>query len=396
MIRGLVSVLGRIKAGGEAPFPLSAAGASADWAKAWLERQKAVSASAAINDFGMSCPPLTRNRVHKPGSDGNLQNGPQTAKPRLAQSYVAAVDPRNVTGDGKAEAGGFGVLVARVVEPIERPEHLVPLVFRDAGAVILDLDHERAVLTSGTHSDKVGESHGVVDEIGDGALEGMAAKGHHQGRIAAIDTDLRFAVGLVAHLGQNLADIGAHDLFARGALGEGDIVLQHGLHLVDISAHGVELRRLLEHGELQLEAGEHGAQVVADTGEHDGALLDMALDAVAHLDESLVRLTCRTRATRTEVRRSGPTLAEAFGGFRQTQDRLDLVAQEKDRHGEQHERGAQHPQQKDLRVRRISLAAACQHIHHRVVKLDANIDEVRVPNRVDPEGLSDLARDLVG
>src|SRR5262249_59942485 len=43
-------------------------------------------------------PPLTRNRVHKSGSDGNLQNGPQTAKPRLAQSYVAAVDPRHVTG----------------------------------------------------------------------------------------------------------------------------------------------------------------------------------------------------------------------------------------------------------------------------------------------------------
>jgi hypothetical protein len=51
---------------------------------------------------------------------------------------------------------------------------------------------------------------------------------------------------------------------------------------------------------------------------------------------------------------------------------------------------------KDLRVRRIGLAAPRQHVHHRVVELDADVDQVRAAHRVDPERAADLPRDLVG
>ena len=78
-------------------------------------------------------------------------------------------------------------------------------------------------------------------------------------------------------------------------------------------------------------------------GQHDGALLDMALDAVAHLDEGLRRLAHLARAARAEILWRRPPLAEALGGFSQAQDRLDLIAQEQDGDGQQHERGAHHP-----------------------------------------------------
>ncbi len=169
---------------------------------------------------------------------------------------------------------------------------------------------------------------------------------------------------LALHLVENLADIRAHDILAGIAFGEGHVILEHGLHLVHVGAHGLELRRILEHGELQLEAGEHGPKIVAHAGQHDGALLDMTLDAVAHLDEGMGRLAHFACATRPEINGRRSPLAETVGGIGKPQDRLDLVAQEQNGHGEQHERRADHPQQEDLRVGGIGLAAAGEHVHH--------------------------------
>ena len=96
----------------------------------------------------------------------------------------------DVAGDCQAKAGRFRVLIAGVVEPVERPEYLIALILRDAWPVILDLDHERAVLPFGADRHMIGEAHRVVDEISDGALEGMAPERHHQGRVADIDADV--------------------------------------------------------------------------------------------------------------------------------------------------------------------------------------------------------------
>ncbi len=135
---------------------------------------------------------------------------------------------------------------------------------------------------------------------------------------------------------------------------------------------------------------------MADAGKHDGALLDMALDAVAHLDEGVGGLAHLARAARAEIVRRRAPLAKAFGSFGQAQDRLDLVAQEKNRHGEQDERSADHPYQEDLGVGGVGLTAAGKDMHHPVVELDADVDEIGAAHRVDPEGTADLARQLVG
>ena len=95
---------------------------------------------------------------------------------------------------------------------------------------------------------------------------------------------------------------------------------------------------------------EHGPEVVTDAGEHRRALLDVRLDAVAHLQERLCGLAHLARAARAEILRHRATLAESVGGFAQPQDGPDLVAEEQDGDGEQDHRGADHPEQEDVRV----------------------------------------------
>ena len=52
----------------------------------------------------------------------------------------------DVARDGEAEAGVALVLIARVIEPVERLEHVGALVRRDAGAVVVDLDAQPLAL----------------------------------------------------------------------------------------------------------------------------------------------------------------------------------------------------------------------------------------------------------
>ena len=180
------------------------------------------------------------------------------------------------------------------------------------------------------------------------------------------------------------------ELLAEIAAREGEIGLQHARHLVDVLLHRLDFRRcLLDQREFELEAREHGAQVVRDAGQHGGALLDRALDARLHLDEGLRRAPHLARAARAEIRHVA-ALAEAFGGVGEPQDRLDLVAQEDDGDAEQHQRGADHPEQEDFRIRRIGRAAAREHPHHRVVELDADLDQRRLADGVDPVRPADL------
>jgi hypothetical protein len=99
------------------------------------------------------------------------------------------------------------------------------------------------------------------------------------------------------------------------------------------------------------------------------------------------------RSCDTEVRYLA-SLAETLRRVGQPQDGADLVAQEQNRDEQQERRGADHPEQEDLRVRGISRAAASEHPHHRVIELDANLDERRAPDRIDPEWPPDLLAQL--
>ena len=72
------------------------------------------------------------------------------------------------------------VLVARVVEPVERLEHVVALGRGNARAVVVDLDAQPVALGGGADDDLVAEARGVGDEVGDGALEGLPLQRQHQ------------------------------------------------------------------------------------------------------------------------------------------------------------------------------------------------------------------------
>ena len=136
--------------------------------------------------------------------------------------------------------------------------------------------------------------------------------------------------------------IGRRRRLTEIAARECQISLQHAAHLVDVLFHRVDFRSAAEQREFQLEARQDGTQVVRYTGEHRGALLDRALDAALHLDEGLRGAAHLARAARLEARHVAP-LAETFRSVREPQDRLDLVAQEQNRHEQQHQRRADHP-----------------------------------------------------
>ena len=145
--------------------------------------------------------------------------------------------------------------------------------------------------------------------------------------------------------------------------------------------------------EFELEAGQDGAQIVADAGQHRGALLDRALDARLHFQERLRRLPHFPCAAGTEVRRLA-ALAEAFGGVRQPQDRPDLVAQEQHRDDQEDRGGAEHPEDEDLRIGGVGRAALREHAHHGIIELDAYFNQLGVADGIDPERAADLAADL--
>ena len=190
-------------------------------------------------------------------------------------------------------------------------------------------------------------------------------------------------LGIALQLVQEGAEVGRHRLLAGVAAREGEIALEHAAHLVDVLLEGLDLGRLLDDGERQLEARQDGAQVVADAVQHGGALLDGALDAPLHLDEGVAGLAHLARAARPEL--DVAALAEALRRLGEAQDRPDLVAQEQDGDAEQHQRGADHPEEEDVRVRRVGLAAPRDHAHDAFVELDADLDEVRAADRVGPE-----------
>src|ERR1044072_3459842 len=121
---------------------------------------------------------------------------------RLAEGNIAAMDASDVTGNRKSEPGRAGVLIARVVDAVERAEHLLAFVLGNARAVIIDFDGESAVLPRSAHPHMLGEARGVVDEVGDRALEGVPLDRHHERRILDVDGNVTGAMCLGFYVAQ--------------------------------------------------------------------------------------------------------------------------------------------------------------------------------------------------
>lgn len=124
-------------------------------------------------------------------------------------------------------------------------------------------------------------------------------------------------------------------LFDLGA-GEGQIGLQHRLHVVHILIEPFEIRIVAGERQLQLEAGENGAQVMAYTIQHGGALFHLPLDTLAHQDEGKTGAPHLVRAA-WGIAADLLALAEVFGRLGKCFDGFDLPAQEQDGNGNQHQ-----------------------------------------------------------
>ena len=91
------------------------------------------------------------------------------------------------------------------------------------------------------------------------------------------------------------------DVLLDLAAGEVHIAVQHRLHVVDVAIEAMQIGLVLGEGQLKLEAGEDGAEVMADAGEHRGALLDLPFDSFAHLDEGKAGAPDLVGAARTKL-----------------------------------------------------------------------------------------------
>ena len=221
------------------------------------------------------------------------------------------------------------------------------------------------------------------------AHEGGRPHGDHRMAVERHRHLVAIALGAGLELVQERGHVGRQRGLAGVAAGERHIGLHHARHLVDVLPHGVDLGAVPDQRQFELEPRQQRAQVVRDAGQHGGALVHGALDAAFHLDEGLRGAAHLARAARLEGRRLAP-LAEALGRVGERQDRPDLIAQEQDGDGEQHQRGAHHPQQEDVGVGGVGGVAPREHPHHRVIELDADLHQRRAPDRVDPERPRDL------
>src|ERR1700676_4179555 len=96
----------------------------------------------------------------------------QTAKRAVGKRDVAAMGARDVARDREPEPGAAFVLIARVVEPQERLEHLLAHRWWDSRSIVVDGDGEPAGVAMAGDRDGRGKPRRVRYQVGEAALEG--------------------------------------------------------------------------------------------------------------------------------------------------------------------------------------------------------------------------------
>ena len=245
-----------------------------------------------------------------------------------------------VRGDGEAEPRpGAVVLVAGGVEPGKGLDGLLAHLRWDAGAVILDADAQEFLCKAHRDLGAVGVAQGVADEILDSAPDCGLAQLDRAALPLLFDERhvAPHALGALRHLACERKGINRGGLVHPGTAGEVEELVDQPLHLFDIAEKILAVLRV-EQGEAELEPGERGAHVVADLGEDQRALLDVPLDAGAHLQKGIAGDADldRPRGAVLDV----AALAERLGRGGKPGDRaqlVPLVEKGDDRHQQSHE-----------------------------------------------------------
>ena len=200
---------------------------------------------------------------------------------------------RRVARDGEAKPGARYVLVPGGIEPVERLEGIGALVFGDAGTVIIDNKLDKVRPLHDLHFHLVCKALGIRDDVGDSPPDQPLTAGERD-RVTLADS------GTSTQRGDGFADKGVKAKLRRRlaglSAGESEIFVQHGRHLLDVLPGLFEFRRVIHHGELELQPGERRSQVVADAGEHRGALLGEGGQARAHIYDRAGRIADFCRA----------------------------------------------------------------------------------------------------
>src|SRR5262245_55695496 len=139
------------------------------WTISWASPRCSVGCGRVAGGAGATARSRgTARAKSRPGCDflhRHAYGRPQAAERAVAEHDVAAVRAGEVARDRKTEPGAALVLIARIVEPQKRLEHLLAHARGDSGPVVVDRDGEPAVIAMPGDRDRAREPRRVGDEV---------------------------------------------------------------------------------------------------------------------------------------------------------------------------------------------------------------------------------------
>ena len=186
---------------------------------------------------------------------------------------------------------------------------------RNAGAVVFDVDGELIRRDAKADHRFGAESDGILHQIGDGAVQVVRPHRGHGMRGAVIGDLAPHVAELVGDELQRAGDVGQRHGFEPAAVAqERQYRFQHRTHLIEIVEHAAVMGLVLDEFGAKTHSCNRRAQIVADCGEHFGAVVDQAGDALPHAIE---RARDRADFLRPAFgqRRRGAIEAKTLGGL---------------------------------------------------------------------------------
>src|ERR1700677_3029501 len=116
------------------------------------------------------------------GSNRDTNARPQSAYRTGRQYDVAAMGASDVAGDRQAESRIADVLIASLVQPQERPEHVFAMLGRNPGSIVVDVDRHEPLLPPRGDDHVAAVTLGVGDEIADAAFHRQRPDPHGEVR----------------------------------------------------------------------------------------------------------------------------------------------------------------------------------------------------------------------